>query len=354
MALPALKALDRARQLTRGGPAEALYLARIEELETEMLLLSSLGDAKAVRPLALRLYGRGDLPVMVGSSTMRLREVADRLLADVPDEAEEATLPAEAAPDEPSLAASMGAAAQHARLEIQLKVDERLVSDAAAGERTVYLASRTFGERQAARLAVHEVLGHLLAGANGRSQPLGLYVLGTSGSFADQEGVAIYLEEAAGVLDGRRLRTLAGRVLATDSVHDGATFYETARLLTREHGFSAQDATVMGLRAHRAGGVARDAVYLWGWLRVRGAIERGEASSLELRNGKVSLDSLPHLRELAHDGLWRPPSFRSDDSYCPGRRSPKRSSSLRATAAGTSLETSPPSRLASLTRFDAT
>ena len=346
-------------------PGAPLYAARIEELELELSLLASVGDPGAVRPIAARLYGKGDLPVPLGASQRPVRDVARRLLADVAHEREEEVLPAEAEEEEEeeeeeeavSAAGLMHDAAQHARLEIQVKIDARLVSDAAAGERTVYLADRRFGARQAARLAVHEVLGHLLSGANGRAQPLGVLALGTAGSFADQEGVAIYLEEEAGLLDGHRVRTLAARVLATDSMHEGASFHETVRMLHREYGFSALDAVVMGLRAHRGGGVARDAVYLSAWLRVRHAIEHGEATSLELRNGKLTLVDLPLMRELARDGHWRPPAFRSQPGYCPsfaGGLGPKRSSSLRATTSGTSPATSPPSRLASLTRFDAT
>jgi uncharacterized protein (TIGR02421 family) len=354
--LPALEALDHARELARDAPVAKLYAARIEELELELSLLASLGDASSVRPIAARLYGKGDLLVPLGAAQRPVRDVAKRLLADVADEKEAEPLPAEAERGE-SVAGLMREAARHARFEIEVKVDARLVSDAAAGERTVYLAQRRFGRRRAARLAIHEVLGHLLAGANGRAQPLGLLALGTAGSFADQEGVAIHLEEEADLLDGHRVRTLAARVLATDSLHEGASLHETARMLYRDHGFAAGDAVVMALRAHRGGGVARDAVYLSGWLRVRHAIEQGLATSMELRNGKLALGDLPLLRELTAEGLWRPPAFRSRAGYCPSSPelpAPKRSSSLRATASGTSPETSPPSRLASLTRFDAT
>jgi len=353
--LPALRALDHARDLARDQAAEALYVARIDELETELSLLASLGDARAVRPIAARLYGTGDVRVPLSDTKQPVRDVARRLLDDIEDEPEPHTLHADSGAA--SAAAFMRAAAGHARLDVEVKVSEKLLSDAAAGERTVYLAQRRFGRRHAARLAVHEVLGHLLAAANGRAQPLGLLSLGTAGSFADQEGVAIHLEEEAGVLDGHRVRTLAARVLATDSMHGGASFEETARMLRSDYGFDSAPAVVMSLRAHRAGGVARDGVYLSGWLRVRHAIARGQASSLELRNGKVSLADLPTLRALAGEGLWRQPAFRSASGYCPelpDAPSPKRSSSFFATAAGTSFDTSPPSLRASLTRFDAT
>ncbi|MFW6023902.1 MAG: tyrosine/phenylalanine carboxypeptidase domain-containing protein, partial [Myxococcota bacterium] len=178
---------------------------------------------------------------------------------------------------------------------------------------------------------------------NARAQPIRLLELGTAGSFRDQEGLAIWLEESAGVLDGRRLRTLAARVIAADRMHGGQRFGETARDLMRLHGFPAEDALALAERAHRGGGLARDVSYLAGWLRVRHAIDRGEATVDELRSGRVGLDELPALRRLRDLGWIRPAVYR-----------PSLSRSLRATHSGTSLSTSPPSAATSLTRFEAT
>jgi hypothetical protein len=137
-------------------------------------------------------------------------------------------------------------------------------------------------------------------------QPIRLLEWGTAGSFADQEGVALCIEQAFGVLDAGRLCALAGRVLATSSMHAGATFGETARELHRELGFSASDAITISERAYRGGGVARDAGYLLGYLRVRAAVASGAATLDELRLGRVSVAALPALRELRARGLVRP------------------------------------------------
>ncbi|MCZ6807604.1 MAG: hypothetical protein O7F08_11670, partial [Deltaproteobacteria bacterium] len=51
--------LDRAQHLAERSVASALYLPRLEELETELLLLESLGQSKRVRPMAARLFGTG-------------------------------------------------------------------------------------------------------------------------------------------------------------------------------------------------------------------------------------------------------------------------------------------------------
>src|SRR5690606_2498350 len=148
------------------------------------------------------------------------------------------------------------------------------------------------------RLAVHEVFGHLVSAANARHQPYAALRLGTAWSFEDQEGLAVVLEERAGVLDGCRMRTLAGRYVASEAFFDGASFGETARLLHRRFGFSVDDALVTAERVHRGGGLPRDAAYLPAYLRVRCALETGAATIPALQRGRVSLASLEELDTL--------------------------------------------------------
>jgi hypothetical protein len=159
----------------------------------------------------------------------------------------------------------------------------------------------------------------------------------------DQEGVALYLEEQAGVMDTARLRTLAARVLAADLMHSGASFAETARKLYRDESFSAVEAIAIAERAYRNDGVARDAGYLLGWLRVHDALARGTASLHELQLGRVSLEALPEIRALQRAGYVREPLLR-----------PNFSRSFFSTKSGTTPLRSPPSDAASLIRLELT
>lgn len=204
------------------------------------------------------------------------------------------------------MAGALRVAIEAAGLEVDVRVEPRLGAGAAAGDRTVFVASRAFGRHECVRLVAHEVLGHAVAAANGATHPLRIVELGTAGSFADQEGVAIALEEEAGALDAFRWRVLAARVVATDRMHAGASFGETALSLHRDHGLPADLAVVTAERAYRGGGVARDAGYLAGYLRVRAALDRGDATLDELRMGRVSLASLEALRALGIDPPHRP------------------------------------------------
>lgn len=335
--------LERARRLAPASAAPQLYADRLDELELDLMMIESLGDARRVRPLAARRFGTGAAMVPTEDGEVRVACVAEHILEAVELSYEPRVLPASGRHGEPSLAELIRRVAGRAGLEVEVRVEPRLVASAATGERVVFIADRWFGVREALRLAVHEVLGHLVAAANGRAQPLRILELGTAGSFGDQEGVALFLEEQAGVMDSLRLKTLAARVMATDRMHSGAHFGDTTRELVRDHGFSAADAVAIAERAWRGGGVARDVGYLRGWLRVRSAISAGDTTIDELRSGRVGLLDVPAMRALDGAGLFRRAVYRPSLAY-----------SLSATDGGTSLLTSPPSVAASFTRFELT
>lgn len=333
--------LARARQIAEDTEAGALYLPRLEELETELLLLESLGRTKQVRPMAARLFGTGGERLFDGAEQTVL-DAAHDILAEASPEEEPKTIPATSNADI-NLRDLMLAYAKHVGLHIAVRVDPHLIANAAVGERTVFIADRMFGAHEAQRLATHEVYGHLVSAYNGRTQPLGIFAIGTASSYGDQEGVAICLEELAGFLNPARRRTLAGRLLATYAMHAGVSFGDVARTLVVEHDFSPTESVTLCTRAFRAGGVARDAVYLASWLRVRRAVSRGETSLAELQLGKVSLAALPETRRLAAEGRVSQPTYLSNLARRRGW-----------TEEGTRSDTSPPSLATSLTRVDAT
>lgn len=335
------KELGSARQLAEDSAARDLYLPRLEELEVELLLLESLGRTKQVRPMAARLFGTGGERLFEDEPGTAL-DFAHQILSEVAPGEEPRTIPASST-DGVNLRDLMLAYAKHVGLEIAVRVDPRLIANAAVGERTVFIADRLFGAHEAQRLATHEVYGHLVSGFNGRAQRLGVFAIGTEGSYGDQEGVAILLEELAGLLSSNRLRTLAGRLLATYAMHAGVSFGDVARTMVVQHDFSAPEAVVLCERAFRAGGVARDAVYLTSWLRVRRAVIEGRTTLAELQLGKTSLCALPEVRRLEAEGRVDPPVYLSNLASSRGR-----------TAAGTKSDTSPPSLATSLTRVDAT
>ena len=334
-----LRVVDRLRRRVAELPIGPLYGDKLNELELELCMLEALGRERVVRPLSARRFGTGDRPAPSWAGGT-LGACAARVLSELPPDPENKTIPARAFRASRCLSGMMVALARSANLEVQVVVDPRLVAGAATGEHTVYIADRMFGAREARRLAVHEVLGHLLAAANGRRQLVRLLEWGTVDAFADQEGVALCLEAAAGLMDNHRLRTLAGRVCATDLMHGGATFGDTALHLVRAEEFAPEDAIALSERAYRGGGVARDVSYLEGYLRVRQAIARGQTDLDELRAGRLSVAAISHVRALGDIGLFVEPH------HCPNL-----ARSFFSTSSGTMPDRFPPSDAASLTRL---
>ena len=149
--------------------------------------------------MAARRFGTGGERVFEGEALTAL-DAAHEILAEPSVEEEPKTIPA-ASSERANLRDLMLAYAKHIGLHIAVRVDPHLIANAAVGERTVFIADRLFGARDAQRLATHEVYGHLVSAFNGRTQALGIFAIGTAGSYGDQEGVAIHLEELAGFLD---------------------------------------------------------------------------------------------------------------------------------------------------------
>ena len=338
-----LRWLDVLRLEAAHLPGGKLYAAKLDELELDVALLASLGDARLVRPLAARRFGTGDELVALEHSTLSLIDYSKQLLQGRAARSERKSVPADAPDGSPSLRALIEWVGHQAGLPVSVRVEPNLTAGAASGDQTVFIADRHFSRREAWRLALHEVLGHVTSATNGRAQPLRLLEWGTAFSFADQEGVALCVEAEFGLLDRARLCCLAGRVLATRSMHAGASFGETAKLLYKDYGFSAADSIAISERAHRGGGVARDAGYLLGYARVREALRRGDTTLDELRMGRLDLAALPEARSLLNAGLLRPPRHR-----------PNLARSFFSTSSGTMPRRSPPRDAASLMSVELT
>lgn len=159
---------------------------------------------------------------------------------------------------------------------------------------------------RARALLAHEVATHLLTWVNGCAQELSAFRFGLAGYEPVHEGLAVLAEYLVGGLSSERLRVLAGRVLACEALLGGASFVDTFRLLHRELGFAARTAFYMTVRAHRGGGLTKDAMYLHGLAQLlRYLAGGGELERLYV--GKVSIDHLGVLEELGVRRLLRAP-----------------------------------------------
>ena len=167
----------------------------------------------------------------------------------------------------------------------------------------------TLTERRVEALIQHEVGTHLVTYYNGQAQPLRLLKVGLAGYDGLQEGLAVLSEYLVGGLSSGRMRTLAGRVLATDQMACGAPFSETFRLLVEGHGFEPQTAFTITLRVYRGGGLTKDAVYLRGLVQFLEHARRSDDME-PLFVGKLAADHIPVIRELLLRGVLRKPALR--------------------------------------------
>ena len=87
--------------------------------------------------------------------------------------------------------------------------------------------SMSLSDERSEAILHHEVGTHVLTYYNGLHQPLSQFHAGMPGYEETQEGIAVLAEHLCGGLTHDRLRLLAGRVVAVDSVVNGANFLET-------------------------------------------------------------------------------------------------------------------------------
>ncbi|WP_373518000.1 flavohemoglobin expression-modulating QEGLA motif protein [Pricia sp.] len=155
-------------------------------------------------------------------------------------------------------------------------------------------------------LIQHEIATHILTYCNGKSQPLKQMYAGFSGYDQLQEGLAVLAEYLVDGLTVNRMRTLAGRVVAAESMVKGANFIATFDRLRTEHNFTEKTAYYITMRIYRGGGLVKDFVYLAGLLNVMGYLKNG--GNLEtLYSGKFNINHVELIEELLHRSVLRKP-----------------------------------------------
>ena len=151
------------------------------------------------------------------------------------------------------------------------------------------------------QLLQHEIGIHVLTHVNGSAQPIRMMSLGLAGYEETQEALGVLAEHLSGGLRPQRLRVLALRVVAAKSIGDRESFRETFDRLT-SHGAGRNLAFTTAMRAHRSGGMTKDALYLAGLTRLLTYLgDGGRLDSLLI--GKISLADEPLVVELMERGV---------------------------------------------------
>ncbi|MBS3168939.1 DUF1704 domain-containing protein [Candidatus Woesearchaeota archaeon] len=179
--------------------------------------------------------------------------------------------------------------------------DKRLTTVYQAEKKITICRTRKFGDKDPARLCVHEVGVHTLRAVNGYEQPLKIFALGLPGYLPTEEGLTSYFEEITGNSDSETIRDYAARVIAVDSVVKGLDFSQTFDRL-KSYELTDDRSWNLAVRAHRAGGYIKDHVYLEGLLKVRDFAKQG-GDFKTLYVGKVGIEDLPLVRALLEENV---------------------------------------------------
>jgi len=177
-----------------------------------------------------------------------------------------------------------------------------------------------FTDRDAAQLLNHEAYIHVATSLNGRIQTdLPLLGAGHPCTTRTQEGLAVFSEIISGTIELDRLRRLADRVFAIQMTIEGADFLQVYHYFLERTG--NPDQSFENARRVFRGGVitggapfTKDVVYIFGLLQVstviRAIFSAGRSDCLRLLFcGKLELQDIPALCELASMGLCRPARY---------------------------------------------
>lgn len=305
-------AREAARCYDGADPIEAMIRATLESHATAARMLAAIGTPEFTTA-SEELYGSARTVLRDGQHT--ILDLARHLL-----EAVDALGVADVDPEE-TLDDRRAARALKQRLidafpgeRIKVVLTPGLAAKAVAGSERIRLrqgARYTLDELEL--LLVHEGWVHIGTTLNGSRQPL-LRCLGRASprTIHLQEGLAVFAEFMAGVVDLRRVRRLADRVVAIDMATRGADFLEVYRYFL-ERGRDREEAFESARRVFRGGVLTggapftKDVVYLSGAAQVRNffevALANGDLDDVaRLFVGKVDLEDLPALRALAAGG----------------------------------------------------
>jgi uncharacterized protein (TIGR02421 family) len=277
-----------------------MYVFREKQIETDRRL-SLLGDIG--RPGFLL----GGLQIYGGVSD-RVLTVATELLDTLPRRTRHqgasvgAAEFARRAAEEISLYAAVGEFAPEPEIRDDI-YSGLMVSDG----KLLIGAGLTVPAERVDALIQHEVGTHLVTYYNGLIQPLRLLRTGLPGYDEMQEGLSVLGEYLVGGLDAERLRVLSARVVAAHALIDGAEFVDTYRLLAG-YGFSQHASFTIAARAHRGGGMVKDAIYLRGLLGILDHVASG-CDFDRLFLGKYAASHVPFIDELVLRQVLKPIRF---------------------------------------------
>lgn len=172
-------------------------------------------------------------------------------------------------------------------------------------------SNHTFSENEMAILTNHEIGVHMVTTFNGLLHKLKIFAHGFPNNEETQEGLAVFSEYMSGNLTIKRLKELAYRVIAVDSLAKGYSFSKTFRLLHNTYELEREKAYYLTIRVHRGGGFTKDYLYLTGLTKIYKHYKKNKPLD-HLLTGKVSLEYLEDIDYLVEKGYAIKPQHYTD------------------------------------------
>ncbi|TQO36274.1 uncharacterized protein (TIGR02421 family) [Arenibacter algicola] len=194
---------------------------------------------------------------------------------------------------------------QQYNFPLNISFSNSIAADAMVSNNTQSLLIKKntiFSRNQLLTLANHEIGVHLVTTYNGMLQPLKVFSNGFPKNVETQEGLAVFSEYMSGALTLKRLKELAYRVLASDSLIKGYSFSDTFDMLHGQYKLDRNKAFIITMRVHRGGGFTKDRLYLSGLKKIYKRHKNG-LSMDALLTGKVTMESEATINRFKDLGL---------------------------------------------------
>lgn len=171
--------------------------------------------------------------------------------------------------------------------------------------------NHVFSDNEIGVLTNHEIGVHMVTTMNALLHPLKIFSHGFPNNVETQEGLSVFSEYMSGNLTIKRLKELAYRVLAVNSLAKGYSFSKTFRMLHSNYDLNREVAFYITTRTHRGGGFTKDYLYLTGLKKVYDIYKKGDSLDV-LLTGKVSLEHKNDIEYLQEKGLAVQPKYITD------------------------------------------
>jgi uncharacterized protein (TIGR02421 family) len=203
---------------------------------------------------------------------------------------------------------------------INVKISDGLISDASAGSDYIKIKKGAlFSSTEIDILEIHEGKVHLCTTINGQLQPYAQWLSkGPPCTSAIQEGLSVLMEIFNFVSSPERAKKINNRILACEMAEDGANVLDIIEFY-RLNGYSESECLSLTHRTFRGGTLTggapftKDISYSKGLVMIynflRSTIRLGRPEFIPfLFAGKITLDDIPVLLNLAEQGILERPA----------------------------------------------